>query len=105
CSSRGRVIGSAVLLPPQEDVPRRGSADFCQKASALSEKNNRNPTLGTKAQEERAARDLAEAHDRTEVLHWDVEFRFIVHPNGDGFAVLGQVGALSGYVESIEEGL
>ena len=99
----GGVVGAAVLDAAEEDVARGRADDIGEVAAVLGEERERDAGIGAGSEEERAAEDVAEAHDAAEVEEREAQTDFLFDLDDDGLALFAEVGALGRDVEGVEE--
>lgn len=97
------AVGPAVLLPAEQDIAVYASLNPCEELAMFSQKSQSDVILSAVTHEERTTAHLSETHDTAEGVHRYAQFGFLLHPDGDSFTVLREIGALSGYVKSVQQ--
>jgi hypothetical protein len=80
-----------------------GSDDPRQKLSVLGQKRDGDIALRAESEQGRAARNLAEADDPAQSVNRHAQTRFAILLDDHGLGLTGQVRALGGDVQRIEE--
>src|SRR3972149_5465547 len=73
-----QIIGSAILLPPEQDIAGHGALNLCKKISVLCEKTNSYTALSTESHEVWTARHLPEADNPAECMNGQTQSYFII---------------------------
>ena len=104
CHSSGKLrrIGPPVLLASQQDIAGDGTLHPRQESSVFGQEAHADIVFSAKAHEKGAAHHPAKADDAAQGVHRHLEALFTLHGNQHGFTLLGEVGALGGYIQSVE---
>ena len=96
-------VGQAVLGAAEEDVAGDLALDAGEETPVLGEEADLDAVLGAVAEEEGAAEDVAEADDAVEVVDGQAQAGLALDADEDGLAFFGEVAALGGDVEGVQE--
>ena len=102
-STGGGIVGPAVLLATEEYVAAGCANDIGEMPAIFCEEGNCDAGLGAGAEKEWAADYITETDETAKIEQWQAQTDFFLHLDDDSLSFFAQIGALGGYIESVEE--